>query len=338
MDLDDFFDVDLGEGTFLGGLGLATVAGVGLAALTAGALPGAAALGEVFCGVARGGAGLAADFVDLFLSCADFAGALAAAFDAPLRALAAGFAATFFAATFFAATFLAATFLAATFLTGALEGTLFFAAGFLTETFLATCVVPPAFLAATFLAATFLAATFLAATFLGAGLAAGDLPAGFLEALLETGFFAAAFPDDALLGAGFTGIFLAALAAFLAGFLAATKSTSLKSRGPGRGVFIAYPADSSNHGLGQLAYHRAMIGRSMIAILRIYKRFLSPLLGPRCRFLPTCSEYAMQAIQRFGPLKGSWLALRRIGRCHPLNEGGYDPVPESTHSRHEGHC
>jgi len=72
-----------------------------------------------------------------------------------------------------------------------------------------------------------------------------------------------------------------------------------------------------------------MIGRSMIVILRVYKRFLSPLLGPRCRFLPTCSEYAMQSIQRFGPLKGSWLALRRIGRCHPLHEGGYDPVPES---------
>lgn len=80
-----------------------------------------------------------------------------------------------------------------------------------------------------------------------------------------------------------------------------------------------------------------MIGHSMIAILRVYKRFLSPLLGPRCRFLPTCSEYAMQAIERFGPLKGSWLALRRIGRCHPLNDGGFDPVPECTHTRREGH-
>jgi len=74
-----------------------------------------------------------------------------------------------------------------------------------------------------------------------------------------------------------------------------------------------------------------MIGRTLIAILRVYKRFISPLLGPRCRFLPTCSEYAMQSIARFGPWKGGWLALRRIGRCHPLHPGGFDPVPESAH-------
>lgn len=70
-----------------------------------------------------------------------------------------------------------------------------------------------------------------------------------------------------------------------------------------------------------------MFGRVLIALLRVYKRFLSPLLGPRCRFMPSCSEYAMQAIERFGPLKGGWLAIRRIGRCHPLHPGGLDPVP-----------
>ena len=73
-----------------------------------------------------------------------------------------------------------------------------------------------------------------------------------------------------------------------------------------------------------------MIDRLLIAGLRAYKRWLSPLLGPRCRFVPTCSEYAIGAIQRFGPLRGSWLALRRIGRCHPLNPGGHDPVPART--------
>lgn len=71
----------------------------------------------------------------------------------------------------------------------------------------------------------------------------------------------------------------------------------------------------------------SLIDRTLIALLRGYKRWLSPLLGPRCRFLPTCSEYAMQAIALHGALRGSWLAARRVGRCHPLNPGGMDPVP-----------
>ena len=67
--------------------------------------------------------------------------------------------------------------------------------------------------------------------------------------------------------------------------------------------------------------------RILIAIVRGYKKFISPLLPPSCRFTPTCSEYAMEAIGRFGPIKGSWLAARRIARCHPLHPGGHDPVP-----------
>jgi len=69
------------------------------------------------------------------------------------------------------------------------------------------------------------------------------------------------------------------------------------------------------------------IDRLLIALLRGYKRAVSPLLGPRCRFAPTCSEYAMIAITRFGALHGTWLALRRVARCHPLHPGGPDPVP-----------
>jgi len=72
-----------------------------------------------------------------------------------------------------------------------------------------------------------------------------------------------------------------------------------------------------------------MIARFLIFLLRVYQRCISPLLGPRCRFVPSCSEYAVQALARFGVLRGSWLTVRRLGRCHPLHPGGFDPLPES---------
>ena len=73
----------------------------------------------------------------------------------------------------------------------------------------------------------------------------------------------------------------------------------------------------------------------LIALITCYRWFISPLLGPNCRFHPTCSCYAQEAIQRHGALRGSWLAARRIGRCHPWNPGGFDPVPECTHAPHQ---
>ncbi|MES1952500.1 hypothetical protein S4A8_16657 [Salinisphaera sp. S4-8] len=65
----------------------------------------------------------------------------------------------------------------------------------------------------------------------------------------------------------------------------------------------------------------------------IYRYTLSPLLGPRCRYMPSCSAYALEALQVHGPIRGSWLAFRRITRCHPLREGGFDPVPPARDRR-----
>ncbi|HEX2835791.1 MAG TPA: membrane protein insertion efficiency factor YidD [Thermoanaerobaculia bacterium] len=62
-------------------------------------------------------------------------------------------------------------------------------------------------------------------------------------------------------------------------------------------------------------------------LLRSYKRFISPLLPPMCRFEPTCSVYTMQAVEKYGVIRGVWLGARRLLRCHPFNPGGWDPVP-----------
>jgi len=65
-----------------------------------------------------------------------------------------------------------------------------------------------------------------------------------------------------------------------------------------------------------------------VALIRLYQILISPFLGQVCRFSPTCSEYMIQALRVHGLFKGTWLGVRRIGRCHPFNPGGYDPVPE----------
>lgn len=71
-----------------------------------------------------------------------------------------------------------------------------------------------------------------------------------------------------------------------------------------------------------------MSGSSIaLFLLRFYKRMISPLLPPMCRFEPTCSVYTMQAVEKYGALRGVWLGMKRLARCHPFNPGGWDPVP-----------
>ena len=68
--------------------------------------------------------------------------------------------------------------------------------------------------------------------------------------------------------------------------------------------------------------------RLLLAMIRFYQRYISPGLPPRCRYIPTCSQYALEAITKYGPWKGGWLALKRLLRCHPFHKGNfYDPVP-----------
>jgi uncharacterized protein len=64
----------------------------------------------------------------------------------------------------------------------------------------------------------------------------------------------------------------------------------------------------------------------LLVLLRSYKVAISPLLPPSCRFVPTCSEYASEAVSRYGALRGGWMGVRRLARCHPFHPGGYDPV------------
>lgn len=70
-----------------------------------------------------------------------------------------------------------------------------------------------------------------------------------------------------------------------------------------------------------------VVAAPLVGLLLFYQRFISPMTPPTCRYYPSCSAYALTAIRRFGPVKGTWLALRRLGRCHPWAAGGVDHVP-----------
>jgi len=72
---------------------------------------------------------------------------------------------------------------------------------------------------------------------------------------------------------------------------------------------------------------KTILSAPFILLIRIYQLGISPLLGPKCRFTPTCSNYALQAFRKYGPIKGFWLSIKRIARCHPWGGHGHDPVP-----------
>ncbi|MFI6324822.1 membrane protein insertion efficiency factor YidD [Nonomuraea sp. NPDC050556] len=78
-----------------------------------------------------------------------------------------------------------------------------------------------------------------------------------------------------------------------------------------------------------------LAARVLMAPIRFYRAFISPALGPRCRFHPSCSAYGLEAIAVHGALRGIWLTVRRIGRCHPFHPGGFDPVPPRLVRSHE---
>ena len=70
-----------------------------------------------------------------------------------------------------------------------------------------------------------------------------------------------------------------------------------------------------------------ILGLPFIALIKLYQWIISPIIGPKCRFTPTCSQYAIEALKKHGLIKGSWLTIRRLSRCHPWGGHGYDPVP-----------
>lgn len=80
-----------------------------------------------------------------------------------------------------------------------------------------------------------------------------------------------------------------------------------------------------------------MLKKIFIALIRFYQLVISPLKPPTCRFYPTCSQYGLEAIQRFGAIKGGWLTIKRILKCQPFHPGGLDPVPETWHKHRKAH-
>ena len=97
----------------------------------------------------------------------------------------------------------------------------------------------------------------------------------------------------------------------------------------------------TGHGSAVLDVTRRLPQLILVALIRVYQSLVSPMTGPSCRYYPSCSSYALLAVQRHGALRGSWLAVRRLARCHPWTPGGVDDVPPArttTSAAHDGHA
>ncbi len=122
-----------------------------------------------------------------------------------------------------------------------------------------------------------------------------------------------------------------------AGLPAAAGATAVDARTSDSPYVAAPPAPSSTlraeprAEAAEVRTFGSILSLPLVWAIRLYQVLISPLLPQQCRFYPSCSAYAVTALQRFGPLKGSWLAIRRLGRCHPWNPGGVDHVPAREH-------
>ena len=104
-----------------------------------------------------------------------------------------------------------------------------------------------------------------------------------------------------------------------------------------RGIFAADGESAATAASREVSGRRSAGAWILLALVQAYQVVLGPFLGGACKFYPSCSKYAQEAIEKHGARRGAWLALRRLGRCHPFTHGGYDPVPDKPGESDEPH-
>lgn len=108
---------------------------------------------------------------------------------------------------------------------------------------------------------------------------------------------------------------------------------SIRARADGKAQAVAAAQDEASAATAQ----RSIAARALIVVINGYRLVISPWIGPRCRFLPTCSDYALDALAQYGAIRGGWLTVRRLARCHPFGGSGFDPVPDEDTTKRNGH-